>query len=108
MDARTFESALRCARKMNCVGIGEEQPITLCGLCAEPERIIFADPALRQFAGVQKSQLRNRGSKPRKYLRRAIGGLVIDDNNLRNLRLRGKACDRRFYVFLFVSRRNDG
>jgi hypothetical protein len=57
MHAGVVERVEDRAGKMEGVGVGEEQPIALCGGGAERNREILAHPALREGRSVDHPEL---------------------------------------------------
>lgn len=102
------ECMARGAGKKDRIGVCEKEPIDGSGLCSDPERVIFADPTLWELGGSQDFQARNFGGKLREDFWRAVGGLVVNDDDFIDFGLGGETADSGLNVVFFVAGRNDG
>ncbi len=74
--------AANCVRSQPHVRVREEEKLALSLLCAEVERVIFTQPAGRQFLDVNNAQLRMPRRHALQQLRRGIGGAVVENDDL--------------------------
>jgi len=71
----------------NGVGISKEKPLPFCLLRAEPDGVIFADPAGGKIGSLEKAEMRNFGNQIADDFGGPISGLIVDDKDFENFRL---------------------
>ncbi len=93
---------------MHGIRIRKEQPIALCLLGAEPNGMVFSDPACWQARCFQQAHLGKLRDESTHDFGGAIGGLIVDHKNLCDFGLLSQRFDAGGDDRFFVARRNDG